>query len=154
MFTNTYIGQRHVLKYIVRYLGRPVIATSHLDNYGGENVTFHYHRHEDEQLVTTTVSAIEFIKMLIIHIPDNHFKMIRYYGLYAKHHKHESKLSLAVSKQKRRLLASALAWRSSLLSSFGYDPLLFKCGHIMTIFEICLKGSPLIEFYRKISDSS
>ena len=107
-----------------------------------------------EQLVTTTVSAIEFIKMLIIHIPDKHFKMIRYYGLYAKHHKHESKLSLAVSKQKRRLLASALAWRSSLLSSFGYDPLLCKCGHIMTIFEICLKGSPLIEFYRKISDSS
>ena len=34
--------------------------------------------------------------------------MIRYYGLYAKHHKHESMLSLAVSKQKRHLLASAL----------------------------------------------
>ena len=131
-----------------------VIATSRIDNYDGENVTFHYNRHEDEELVTTTVPAIEFIKMLIIHIPDKHFKMIRYYGLYAKHHKHESKLSLAVSKQKRRLLASTLAWRSSLLSSFGYDPLLCKCGHIMTIFETCLKGSPLIEFYRKISDSS
>ena len=147
-------NNQDVLKYIGRYLGRPVIATSRIDNYDGENVTFHYNRHEDEELVTTTVPAIEFIKMLIIHIPDKHFKMIRYYGLYAKHHKHESKLSLAVSKQKRRLLASTLAWRSSLLSSFGYDPLLCKCGHIMTIFETCLKGSPLIEFYRKISDSS
>ena len=99
-------NNQDVLNYISRYLGRPVIATSRIDNYDGENVTFHYNRHEDEELVTTTVSAIEFIKMLIIHIPDKHFKMIRYYGLYAKHHKHESKLSLAVSKQKRRLLAS------------------------------------------------
>ena len=29
------------IKYISRYLGRPVIATSRIDNYDGENVTFH-----------------------------------------------------------------------------------------------------------------
>lgn len=38
----------HVIKYIGRYLGRPVIATSRIDSYDGEFVTFHYHRHEDE----------------------------------------------------------------------------------------------------------
>lgn len=40
-----------VIKYIGRYLGRPVIATSRIDNYDGENVTFHYNRHENDQLV-------------------------------------------------------------------------------------------------------
>ncbi len=40
-----------VTKYIGRYLGRPVIATSRIDNYDGENVTFHHNRHEDEKLI-------------------------------------------------------------------------------------------------------
>ena len=37
-----------VVKYIGRYLGRPVIATSRIDKYDGEFVTFHYNRHDDE----------------------------------------------------------------------------------------------------------
>lgn len=44
-----------VAKYIGRYLGRPVIATSRTDEYDGENVTFHYNRHEDDQLVIETI---------------------------------------------------------------------------------------------------
>ena len=33
-----------VTKYIGRYLGRPVIATSRIDHYDGETVTFHYNQ--------------------------------------------------------------------------------------------------------------
>ena len=40
-----------VLKYIGRYLGRPVIATSRIDSYDGDFVTFHYNRHEDNKYV-------------------------------------------------------------------------------------------------------
>ena len=98
----TLANNQDVLKYIGRYLGRPVIATSRIDNYDGENVTFHYNRHEDNELITETVSAVDFIKKLIIHIPEKHFKMIRYYGIYAKHHKHEDKLHLFIPKEKRR----------------------------------------------------
>nr|WP_235828964.1 transposase [Anaerosacchariphilus polymeriproducens] len=71
-----------VIKYIGRYLGRPVIATSRIDSYDGENVTFHYNRHEDEKFVTETVSSLDFIEQLIRHIPEKHYKTIRYYGLY------------------------------------------------------------------------
>ena len=39
-----------MFKYIGRYLGRPVIATSRIDKYDGSMVTFHYNRHEDELL--------------------------------------------------------------------------------------------------------
>ena len=45
---------RIVVKYIGRYLGRPVIATSRIDKYDGEMVTFHYNRHEDEQYIEET----------------------------------------------------------------------------------------------------
>ncbi len=40
-------------KYIGRYLGRPVIATSRVDSYDedSENMShFHYNRHEDDQI--------------------------------------------------------------------------------------------------------
>lgn len=33
-----------------------------------------------------TIPAMDFIERLIRHIPERHFKMIRYGGLYAHHH--------------------------------------------------------------------
>ena len=66
-----------VVKYISRYLGRPVIALSRIDSYDGESVTFHYNRHEDNVFVKKTLPAIEFIKLLIQHIPEKNFKMTR-----------------------------------------------------------------------------
>ena len=106
------------IKYISRYLGRPVIASSRIDNYDGENVTFHYNRHKDNELITETISAIDFIKKLIIHIPEKYFKMIRYYGIYAKHHRYEGRLSLFISKEKRRFHTSQNVWRTSISLSF------------------------------------
>jgi len=90
------------IKYISRYLGRPVIATSRIDDYDGENVTFHYTRHEDNKTVTETIPALDFIQKLIVHIPEKHFKMLRYYGVYAKHHKQEKKLLVLEVYHKKR----------------------------------------------------
>ncbi len=102
---------------------RPVIATSRIDKYDGEMVTFHYNRHEDEQYIEETVPAMEFIQRLIRHIPEKHFKMIRYGGLYARHRKIDSKLHRAISKSKHPIYRSFNQWRTAILSSFGYDPL-------------------------------
>ncbi len=95
-----------VTKYIGRYLGRPVIATSRIDRYDEDIVTFHYNRHEDEQYVEETLPAIDFIKRLIRHIPEKYFKMIRYGGLYARHRKIDSKLHRVISKEKHRIYRS------------------------------------------------
>jgi len=148
------LGAKDVIKYIGRYLGRPVIATSRIDNYDGKNVTFHYKRHEDNQLVTETISAVEFIKKLIIHIPETHFKMIRYYGIYAKRHKNADKLFMAVSGEKAAFVKSTLNFRVQIMLAFGYDPLWCECGHRLTVLEIRRKGAPLIEIQRKFFDSS
>ena len=92
------------IKYISRYLGRPVIATSRIDHYDGESVTFHYTRHEDNKTVSECIPALDFIKRLIVHIPEKHFKMLRYYGIYAKHHKQEQKLYKCISSEKKRFI--------------------------------------------------
>jgi hypothetical protein len=150
----TYANPKEVVKYIGRYLGRPVIAASRIDHYDGHSVTFHYHKHEDNAFVSETVSAADFIKKLIIHIPEKHFKMIRYYGLYAKHHKFAEQLYPVIPKEKRRFFRSLNTWRTSLSLSFGVDPLLCLCGHTMTVLEIYRKPPSLVELYRKRFDSS
>ncbi|MBR3771236.1 MAG: transposase [Clostridium sp.] len=138
------------ITYVTRYLGRPVIATSRIDKYDGDFVTFHYTRHEDDKLVTETVPVLDFIKRLIVHIPEKHFKMLRYYGIYAKHHKQEKKLYKCLSKEKLRFLRSTLDWRNSIIVSFGYDPLRCpKCGTSMLVLEVYHKKTALFEQYRK-----
>lgn len=143
-----------IIKYIGRYLGRPVIATSRIDSYDGNFVIFHYNRHEDNQLIVEKIPAVDFIKRLIIHIPEKHFKMIRYYSIYAKQHKYSNRLLLAVAKEKRRFFTSLNLWRTSLFLSFSCDPLLCKCGHFMTAFAFCPNGSPPIEIHRNFFSSA
>ena len=148
---------RIVVKYIGRYLGRPVIATSRIDKYDGEMVTFHYNRHEDEQYIEETVPAMEFIQRLIRHIPEKHFKMIRYGGIYARHREIDSKLYRAISKSKHHIYHSFNQWRTAILSSFGYDPLVCPdCQHRMEFLELYFNHQrvSLEEMYEKVMSKS
>ena len=148
---------RIVVKYIGRYLGRPVIATSRIDKYDGEMVTFHYNRHEDEQYIEETIPAVEFIQRLIRHIPEKHFKMIRYGGIYARHREIDSKLYRAISKSKHHIYRSFNQWRTAILSSFGYDPLVCPdCQHRMEFLELYFNHQrvSLEEMYEKVMSKS
>ena len=126
-----------VIKYISRYLGRPVIALKRIDSYDGEHVTFHYNRHEDNAYVQKTLPALDFMRLLIQHIPEKNFKMTRYYGLYARHREKDKFLYKAIPKSKHQILRSFTKWRSQILLSFGYDPLNCpKCKHEMLLAEL------------------
>ena len=85
---------------------------------------------------------------------ENVDKMIRYYGIYAKHHRHEGRLSLFISKEKRRFHTRQNVWRTSISLSFHFDPLLCKCGHEMTLLQFYLKGTPFFENYKNLVNSS
>ena len=82
-----------IVKYIGHYLGRPVIATSRIDKYDGEMVTFHYNRHGDGQYMEETIPNSV--------VPFRSFNQ----------------------------------WRTAILSSFGYDPLVCPdCQHRMNFW--------------------
>ena len=141
-----------IAKYIGRYLGRPVIATKRIDKYDGENVTFHYNRHEDNKLIIETIPALEFMERLIQHIPEKNFKMIRYYGIYARHRESDKHLFKAIPKEKHKLLLSLNSWRESIAISFGYDPLHCSCcGNKMSLLDIYYKNKrvSLDELYER-----
>ena len=143
-------------KYIGRYLGRPVIATSRIDKYDGDFVTFHYNRHEDDAYVEETLPVMEFIGRLIRHIPEKHFKMIRYGGIYARHREIDKKLHRAISREKHHIFRSFNQWRTAILSAFGYDPLKCECGTTMLFLELYFnhKRVSLEELYEKAMSRS
>jgi len=134
---------KNSVDYIVRYTGKPAMAQSRIINYDGNYVTFYYDRHEDGKRVTEKLSAFDFIKRLIIHIPDEQFKMIRYYGLYAKKYIHSSKLYLLNSLVKINFRRKHSHWRARLLLAFGVDPLCCSCGYKMELIGIFRSGKNL-----------
>ena len=145
-----------VVKYIGRYLGRPVIATSRIDQYDGDFVSFHYNRHEDNACVEETLPVMEFIERLIRHIPEKYYKMIRYGGIYAGHREIDKKLHRVISREKHSIYRSFNQWRTAILFSFGYDPLTCECGTTLLFLELYFnhKRVSLEEMYEKVMSRS
>lgn len=122
----------NTIKYVVRYTGKPVMAESRILYYDGEYVTFWYQRHEDKKLVKECIHVYEFIKILIIHIPEENFKTVRYYGIYSKKTKFHDKMVMLVKEQTRKIRDYINTWRMMCLKDFDTDPLQCpKCGSQM-----------------------
>jgi len=127
---------KKAIDYVVRYTGRPVMAQSRILNYDGQSVTFFYERHEDHQRIEETVSAFDFIKRLIIHIPDTQFKMIRYYGLYAHPRHNHGKIIPLFKPHHVKVKQLMTRWRLSLMAEFNHDPLFcYNCRHQLVFLK-------------------
>ena len=124
-------------KYIGRYVGRPAIAESRIIAYDGESVTFKYKRHEDNKEIIDKVSVFEFIKKVIIHIPDKNFKMVRYFGLYSRRCKDKDEFIKMIDNKIVQIKKSIEKWEYRILASFGVDPCKCpKCGGKMRFNDI------------------
>lgn len=124
-------------KYVGRYVGRPAIAESRILDYDGENVTFKYTRHEDNKEVIETVQVYEFIKKLIIHIPEKNFKMIRYFGIYSRRSKGRNNFVKMMDDKILKLRKSLYKWENRILASFGVNPCkCAKCNNQMRFYDI------------------
>lgn len=77
---------RLIAKYVGRYVRHPAIANSRITYFDGSKVKFYYINNEDI-VVNVVMSTEQFITALIQHIPPPQFKMIRYYGAYARRSK-------------------------------------------------------------------
>lgn len=112
-----------LIKYVCRYVARPVMAESRIIDYDGEFVTFWYQRHNDDLIIIEKIHAFEFISRLIIHIPDYNFKQIRFYGAY--HNSTILKIDVIklLTKEKANYKRKLNNWRSLILLSFKSDPL-------------------------------
>lgn len=133
------------INYVVRYTGRPAMAQSRIIDYDGTYVTYYYERHEDGKRIEEKVHAYEFIKRLILHIPNKNFKVVRYYGIYAKTHKQADKIFKLLNKSQIEIRNQLRKWNLSIELSFGYDPTICDCGGNLIFFELKIKDPKLLK---------
>ncbi|UAN18817.1 IS91 family transposase [Enterobacter asburiae] len=73
-------GAWRSVKYLGRYLKRPPVSATKLRHYSGGAVVHNYYDHRTQQYRQQTLTQEEMIGRYISHIPEKHFKMVRYYG--------------------------------------------------------------------------
>lgn len=140
------------LGYIGRYIRRPAIAVNRIEAYDGQMVTFRYHDKTDGVEKRETVTVEEFITRLIWHIPDEQFKTIRHYGVYARRIKGMcKKLVTAWQKEARKWIVKVKrvikrkTWSEKVKEYTGKDPMVcVKCGcYYEYKGEVCLQEGQL-----------
>lgn len=104
---STHKSTSSCVDYVIRYVGRPVMASSRIFDFDSDNdhVLWHYEDHETKEHVDVWDTTLSFMKKLNIHIPDANFKMIRYIGGYATKKKKLTKLLKKMIEDKMKWVA-------------------------------------------------
>ncbi len=148
-----YIGEKLdnvvlTVGYIGRYAKRPAISETRIKYYSKlENVVkLEYRDKLTKETKLMTMSVMDFIGLLVRHIPEKHFHVIRYYGIYANARK--DKMFKLIYRQIISLfglanlifeynLNRAKTWREKMIEQTGVDPLKCKkCNIEMTLVQI------------------
>lgn len=135
------------IKYIIRYTSRPPMAESRIVEYNPKTKQIHwfYNRHEDDVRVDVIEDVHDFLNKVILHCPNENFKMTRYYGFYSNKYKptldkiyeiygKKVKRKLKTVKKRKQIYKNKLneiKYRYHMIQSYSKDPIKCKCGEIM-----------------------
>lgn len=112
------------VRYIGRYTKRPVIAETRISSYDGQYVRFSFKDLATNKTFYPKLTVEEFIARLIRHIPDKHFRQIRYAGIFASRVKTSyTSIARTLLNQLKKASAKMLSWRQRKIKSKGTDPL-------------------------------
>jgi hypothetical protein len=149
------------LGYIGRYTKRAVLAEYRITFYDAEKglVRFAYRDYaQGGKTSYKTLPVLAFIGRLIRHIPDKHFKMVRYAGLLAtrwrQHYLAHARAVLGqdrpVSPASEETTAPLLSWRERRLAAGKDDPLQCPICRIPLHFVRLVFGAhePIAELFR------
>ena len=130
-------------RYIGRYIRHPAIADSRIVKYDGQTVSFVY-RERGGKKQEVTLPVLEFIHGVVRHIPPKHFKMVRYYGIYAPRKANKVRELMKAIGQVVGRAIRRLGWRERIWRDFKRDPLQCpKCGQagmVLYSLTILVKG--------------
>lgn len=144
------------VNYLARYTKRPPIAESKLRHYDGNEVTFSYLDHKTKIYKKLSLSIEEFIGRFVQHIPDEGFRMIRYYGFLAN--RHRGTLLPIIHKligQQNEYNNKVPTYASLMDKSFGFNPLeCILCGKQLVLSTVRFGVSnahQLLNFHRQLA---
>lgn len=134
------------VNYMMRYAGRPAMAENRILSYDKENdqIRWYYDDHKTNERIEVSETGLDLLKKMIIHIPDEGFRTVRYYGFYnnkkAKQlervyelmnlERKSCRLKKERALQRERKLKK-LRFRTSICDEFNRDILRCRCGSIL-----------------------
>lgn len=137
-FSKPHYWFETIIGYIGRYVKRPVIAQSRILDYDWENITFSYtDKLENNEIKDITCSDIEFLELLVQHIPNTYFHMVYYYGIFANRVKAKYlKIINTLYPSPRIYPRITKTFRGRFVLWTGKDPLRCSCGWCFLKYEI------------------
>lgn len=134
------------VSYMMRYASRPAMAQSRVTEYNKETdeIEWFYDDHKTNERIIVKETGLELLKKIIIHIPDRHFRTVRYYGFYHPKEKnildtvHEQlgqKHKINKDRQTRKQILQdkikKLHFRTMCMDTYNRDVLRCSCGSLM-----------------------
>lgn len=112
------------VRYIGRYTKRPVIAETRITSYDGRFVRFFFKDLAANKTFYPKLSVENFISRFIRHIPDKHFRQIRYAGIFASRVKTSlTAIARKLLNHSKKAAIKILSWRERRIKAKGTDPL-------------------------------
>lgn len=124
-------------KYIGKYIKRPAIGDARIISFNDNQVKYKFKDHHTNSTATKVTTIDEFIALVIQHIPDKNFRMIRYYGALANRVRGKllAKIFelLGVTQQDNNV---SISYRQLMMQTFRCDPLVCPiCNIDMQLVE-------------------
>jgi len=128
----------NMARYIGRYIKHPPIGESRITAFDGKQVTYWYKDSETKQIKTISMEKFEFIRLLLSHIPEKNFKIVRYVGIYSRRgYKHRQ-----TEFHDGEMIFVKKSWREEIKKTFSYDPLICpNCNIEMELIGIYYEGT-------------
>jgi hypothetical protein len=137
-----------ISRYIGRYIRHPAIADARILAYDGTTVTFYYEDH-DAVRHHEVWPVLDFIHGVVRHIPPKHFKMVRYFGLYAPRQTLQVQSFLQHMRRLIEPVVDRFTWRRRIQRDFNRDPLRCpRCGE--TPMELYSLTVPRRGFFKTV----
>jgi hypothetical protein len=136
------------VQYIGRYTKRPVIAETRISNYDGNNVSFWFDDRNIHDKVFISLAVNDFIARIIRHIPDKHFRQVRYFGVFANRVRNNlCKIIFCLLNKENSSPCIIASWRNRLFMHNGVDPLVcIQCNSMMLLDFVVFpltRGAPV-----------
>jgi hypothetical protein len=144
----------HTAKYLGAYIKKPPISASRLAHYHAGEVSFTYLDHYTKTYKTQRLTQKEMVTRILSHVPEKHFKMIRYYGFLANRVR-STLLPVIYNKLGQERQYPPLPTFASMMKAFRKtDPFeCILCGSRMLLSEFTagLKLLQLVHFIKDIA---
>jgi hypothetical protein len=110
-------------KYITRYVRHPPISDNRILRYDGERVTIWWDHPSSGERMYGTYPVLDFLYMVIVHLPERGLNVVVYYGLYSSRYVPVTVVQSVFDRDGELKDPKHLSWRSMRILQTGIDPI-------------------------------